>query len=85
MALAARGEAMRANIETRKKLKNFYDVKTFDDLLNQCVLTEEEKQIVRLYYVKGKNLAYIGDLLGYSESTIKRRHQKILQKLGNLI
>lgn len=76
---------MREHIETRRKLKHIYDVKTFDDLLNQCVLTDEEKLITRMHYLQGKDLAYIGDILGYSESTIKRRHQKIIQKLSKLI
>lgn len=76
---------MREHIETRRKLKNMYDVRALDDLLNRCILTEEEKHITRMHYLQGKELTFIGDMLGYSESTIKRKHKHILSKLSNLL
>lgn len=76
---------MSEHIETRNKLKSIYDVNTFEDLLNSCVLTEEDKTILKLHYLKGKNLGYIADELGYSESTIKRKHHKILSKLNKMM
>lgn len=34
---------------------------------------------------QNKSIGYIADILGYSESNIKKRHNKILNKLSKLI
>ena len=44
-----------------------------------------EKELLKLHYLRGKDLGYIADMLGYSESTIKRKHQKALTKIHKLI
>lgn len=76
---------MSEHIETRRKLKSIYDVKTFKDLLDTCILTEDERTIIELHYLKGKDLAYIADTLGFSESTVKRKHRNILSKLNKAL
>lgn len=73
------------HIETRRKLSDIYDVRTFEQLIESCVLTDEDKAILRLHYLKGKDFRFIADELGFSESTIKRRHKKILSKLNKMI
>lgn len=73
------------HINTKKKIKSIYSVKTFEELLQSCVLTEEDKTIMRMIYLKGKSLSFIADELGFSESTIKRKHKTILSKLSKLI
>ena len=75
---------MSAHIETRKRLKAIPSVCRFDDLLEQSTLTDEDKEILRLHYLKGKDFRYIADMLGYAEITIKQRHAKSLVKLGKL-
>lgn len=55
------------------------------ELLDSCTLTEEDKQIIKLHYVQGKNLGYIADVLGYSESTIKKKHKRILSKISKIL
>jgi len=59
-------------------------VRRFDDLLNESTLSDEDKEILRLHYLKGKDFRYIGDTLGYAEITIKKRHVKALSKLSKL-
>lgn len=76
---------MTDHIRARRKLQAICGVKEFEQLLEQCVLTDEEKKILRLHYLKGKNLAYIGDSLGYSEGTIKAKHRQCLKKLNNFL
>ena len=76
---------MSEHIETRRKLKDIYSIQNFEDLLESCTLTEEDKTILRLHYLKGKDFRFIADELGYSESTIKRHHKKILSKLNNML
>lgn len=72
----------KANSETRKKLREITNVKDFENLLEQIMLSEEEKQILWMHYKEEKSLLYIADTLGMSETTIKKKHRKILMKIG---
>lgn len=76
---------MSKHIETRNKIKSIADISSFSDLLNKSTISDEDKLLLKLHYIQGKDFRYIGDMLGYSESTIKKRHRRILKKLGNLI
>jgi len=76
---------MSKHIETRNKIKGIADISSFTDLLNKSTISDEDKLLLKLHYIQGKDFRYIGDMLGYSESTIKKRHRRILKKLGNLI
>lgn len=73
------------HIETRQKLRSICKVSTFETLIESCVLSDVEKDILRLHYLKGKDFRYIGDTLGFAEVTIKKKHKRILQKLSKLI
>lgn len=73
------------HIDTRRKLRSIYEVSTFEQLIESCVLTDEDKSILRLHYLKGKDFRFIGDALGFSETTIKKRHRKILSKLNKML
>lgn len=75
---------MSANIETRRKLKGIASITQFDALLDQSTLSDLDKEILRLHYLKEKDFRYIGDTLGYAEITIKKRHLKALKKLSGL-
>lgn len=72
-------------IAFRKEIASIPDRKTFNELLDETMLTDEERNIAMLYYCQGKDLHYICDTLGYSYTTIKRRFNKITRKLGNLL
>lgn len=69
----------------RAQLKGICSIQTFEDLLESCTLTDEDKDLLKLHYLKGKDFRYIGDELGYSESTIKRKHRKILSKFVKIL
>jgi len=71
-------------IETRKRLKDIASISTFDALLEQSTLSDLDKQILRLHYLKEKDFRFIGDTLGYAEVTIKKRHLKALSKIQSL-
>nr|DAD89339.1 MAG TPA: Sigma-70, region 4 [Podoviridae sp. ctiJY10] len=75
---------MSTHLDTRKRLEAIPSVRRFDDLLNESTLSDEDKEILRLHYLKGKDFRYIGDTLGYAEVTIKKRHVKALSKLSKL-
>lgn len=76
---------MSEHIDTRKKIKEIADLSSFYSLIDNAVLSDTDKQILELHYIKEKDFRYIGDILGYSESTIKKRHKKILAKLSRLL
>ena len=73
------------HIKTRRKLKRIVDVEEFNRLIDKCVLTDDYKTMLRMHYLKGKDFRYIGDDLGYSESTMKRWHKEALEKLHEIL
>lgn len=73
------------HIETRHKIQSIPDIKSFNGLLDSSTLSDTDKQILKMHYLQGKDFRYIGDMLGFSESTIKKRHKKALQKLNKLL
>lgn len=70
------------SMKTRNKLKDICSVRDLESLMNEVVLSEEEKQILMLHYREQKTLLYIADILGMSEATIKRKHKRLLLKIG---
>jgi RNA polymerase sigma factor (sigma-70 family) len=76
---------MSTHIETRKKVQEIADISSFNDLINRTTLSDIDKQILVLHYIQEKDFRYIGDMLGFSESTIKKRHKKILVKLSKVL
>ena len=73
------------HIKTRNRIKEIASITTFNDLIDACTLTEEDKELLRLHYLQGKDFRYIGDKLGFAESTVKKRHRKALQKLNRIL
>lgn len=61
------------------------DLQSFSELLDRCILSSEDRKLLELHYLEDKDLRYIGDLLGYSEGTIKKRHRKALKKIKQVL
>lgn len=76
---------MSTHTEIKHKLKQIPKISTFCELLDSCTLSDEDKEIIKLHYLQNKSLSYIADTLGYAESTIKKRHSKILKKLSKIL
>lgn len=53
-------------------------------VLNSNVLSEDERLIMELIYLKRKPIGYIADITGYSESGIKKIHCRVIKRLKNL-
>ena len=75
---------MSITLETRNRLKSIPDITSFDSLLERSTLSDMDKEILRLHYLKEKDFRYIGDTLGFAEVTIKKRHLKALSKIQSL-
>ena len=76
---------MTKHIETRKKIKSISKKSTFDSLLEDSMLNDKEKQVMRMYYLEKKDFDYIADTLGYSRAGIVKMHKRILKQLESLI
>lgn len=70
---------------TRRKVCQIGSFSSLNNLLDNSTLSDLDKRIMIEHYVKEKNFACIGDELGYSESGIKKRHKRILNKLNQLL
>lgn len=53
-------------------------------LLDQIVLSEDERRVMELIYLKRKPLGYVADIMGYSESGIKKIHCRIIKRINYL-
>lgn len=76
---------MTDHIQTRAKLKDMPSKAAFETLIEACMLTREEKQLMYLHYVDGLDFCDIAEKLGYSEVTMQRWHHRILRKLNKLL
>ena len=68
----------------RKGLKNIETVEDLENVLEQIMMSEEEKVLLRLHYKDNKTLAYIADELGMSEANVKKIHRKLLLRINKL-
>lgn len=73
------------HIKTRQKIQDIAEITSFNELLDACTLTDDDKELLRMHYLQGKDFRYIGDMLGFAESTVKKRHRKALQKLSKIL
>ena len=61
------------------------DIKTFSDMLHCDLLSDSEKDLLRMIYIDKYDYRFIGDKYGLSESTIKKKHNKLLKKISKIL
>lgn len=69
------------HIKTRKALRELPEVSDLEFILDHVLLSKEDKMIIRMIYLEGRDINYISDTLGFSTSVIKTRHRKALSKM----
>lgn len=74
---------MTEHIKIKRRMKE--DIKTYADMVNSSLLSSEEKKMLNLIYIEKQDYRYIGDLIGISESTVKKRHKDLLKKIGKML
>lgn len=74
----------RENATARKKLKQIETVREFEELLSLVMLSEEEKQMLRMHYKDKKTMQCIADEMGLSEISVKKMHKRALTKIRKL-
>lgn len=76
---------MTKHIEIKHKVQSINRKTDFNNLLEESMLNENEKQMMKMYYIENKSFSYISDVLGYSEQGIAKMHKRILKKLESLL
>lgn len=76
------GEALNQSLALNKVIINLLKQQRET---NKRMISDEEKELMRLHYIQKKDFRFIGDTLGYSEASIKAKHRKILKKLNKLL
>ena len=76
---------MSKHIDIKHKVKNINKKVDFYNLLEESMLSDNEKKMMELYYVQKKPLDVIADELGYSPQGISKMHKRILSKLESLL
>ena len=76
---------MSPHVDTKQRLRKIDTITNFEELLSISVLSDEEKTIHRMYYLKEQDFGFIADTLGMSRATVYKKHTKALRKLRRLI
>lgn len=69
----------------KNKVKSINKRSTFNSILEDSMLSETEKELMKMYYIDQKSLDFIADELGYSKAGILKMHKRALKKIENLI
>ena len=76
---------MSKHLEIKLKVKQIKRRSTFNEIIEDCMLSEKEKKMLKMYYIENKTLDYIADELGYSKAGIIKMHKRSLQKIESLL
>lgn len=76
---------MSKHIELKHKVKSINTKVEFYNLIEESMLNENEKKMMKMFYVDNKSLDYIADELGYSPQGIAKMHNRCLKKLESLL
>lgn len=71
--------------EAKNKVKSINKRSTFNSILEDSMLSESEKEMMKLYYIDQKSFDFIADELGYSKAGILKMHKRALKKIESLI
>lgn len=76
---------VRKHIETRNAINAIPRKDDLRSLLDGINIDPMDREIMRMRYEEKKSWDYIADTIGYSLSTVKRRHARILNKISKII
>ena len=76
---------MTSHIQTKHRIKSIADIKTFNDILESVKISSIDKEILNRIYVEEQDVNFIADMLGFSGTTIKRRHAAAVKKIQKII
>lgn len=76
---------MTNHMKIKNKVKQINSKTTFNEILEDSMLSDKEKEMMRMYYIEQKDFDFIADTLGYSKAGILKMHNRILNKIETLL
>lgn len=76
---------MTNHIKTKHKIQSIGSKMKFNELMDELILSDTEKQLMQMFYVEKKDMNYIADTLGYSKQGIIKMHRRILKRIEDLL
>lgn len=76
---------MSKHMEIKERIKSINEKSAFTGLLDDSMLSEKEKTLMRMYYIDKNDFNFIADELGYSKAGILKMHKRILEKIESLL
>ncbi len=73
------------HIEIKHEVQKINRKSDFLQLLDDSMLSEKEKQFMKMFYIECKNIEYIADEMGYSRQGVLKIHKRCLKKLESLL
>lgn len=76
---------MSEHMDIKHKVKKINSKSSFVGMLEDSMLSDNEKDMMRMHYIEHKDFDYIADTLGYTKAGIIKMHARILKKLESLL
>ena len=76
---------MTKHMEIKEKVKSINEKATFNGILENSMLSEREKILMRMHYIDKHDFNFIADTLGYSKTGILRMPKRRLAKIESLL
>ena len=71
--------------EIKNRVKSINKKSTFNSVLEDSMLSEVEKDMLRMHYIEQKSFDFIADELGYSKAGILKMHKRALKRIEKLV
>lgn len=76
---------MTRHMEIKQKVKSINEKTAFNAILDNSMLSEREKTMMKMYYIEKHDFDFIADTLGYSKIGVLKMHKRVLQKIESLL
>lgn len=76
---------MTRHMEIKQKVKSINEKTAFNAILDNSMLSEKEKTMMKMYYIEKHDFDFIADTLGYSKIGVLKMHKRVLQKIESLL
>lgn len=76
---------MTSHVKTKHKIQSIGSKTKFNELLDDLILSDTEKQFMEMFYIQKHDIDFIADTLGYSRQGILKMHKRILKRVEGLL
>ena len=76
---------MTEHMMIKKKVQKIGKKSDFNEILENSLLNDREKEMMTMYYIERKDMDYIADMMGYSKAGIIKMHKRCLNKIETLL